>query len=253
METKPAPLPLLLLQSFVNTVESDSATDLLREPATAHPWLRESGLLPEGVELSRADLRRLREIREALRSLLEHNAGHGAPTPSELRVLRSVATGAVIRLHIGSDIPGTSDGDGHADGGGEGDGHGHSGDGEGDGHGHSGDGEGDGHGHSGDGEGYGNLDGNGDAYGEGGGAGAGVVQAGPESPDPVLAAGLRLLLIVRDSQRDDTWPRLKACRNPECRWAFYDRSHSQQGRWCDMSVCGNRIKNRALRARQRGG
>ena len=58
------------------------------------------------------------------------------------------------------------------------------------------------------------------------------------------------LLIVRDAQRDHTWARLKACSNPKCRWAYYDRSHSQQGKWCDMAVCGNRAKNRALRARR---
>ena len=60
----------------------------------------------------------------------------------------------------------------------------------------------------------------------------------------------RILLIIRDAQRDGTWTRLKACRNPECRWAFYDRSHSQRGTWCDMAVCGNRIKNRRLRQRR---
>ncbi|HLQ53765.1 MAG TPA: CGNR zinc finger domain-containing protein [Streptosporangiaceae bacterium] len=46
-------------------------------------------------------------------------------------------------------------------------------------------------------------------------------------------------------------PRLKACRNPDCRWAFYDRTQSRAGAWCDMATCGNRIKNRRLRQRQR--
>lgn len=60
-----------------------------------------------------------------------------------------------------------------------------------------------------------------------------------------------LLLIIRAAQEDGTWKRLKACANPECRWAFYDRSRNQQGNWCDMAVCGNRLKNRNLRARRR--
>jgi predicted RNA-binding Zn ribbon-like protein len=60
-----------------------------------------------------------------------------------------------------------------------------------------------------------------------------------------------LLLAIRDAQHDGTWPRLKACGNPDCRWAFYDRSHSQVGAWCNMASCGNRIKNRRLRQRQR--
>ena len=63
----------------------------------------------------------------------------------------------------------------------------------------------------------------------------------------------RLLLAVRDAQLLGTWPRLKACRNPQCRWAFYDRSGSQQGAWCEMRVCGNRAKNRRFRQRAKPG
>ena len=60
-----------------------------------------------------------------------------------------------------------------------------------------------------------------------------------------------LLLVIREAQEDDTWSRLKVCANDECRWAFYDRSRNQQGSWCSMAVCGNRLKNRQLRARRR--
>ena len=60
-----------------------------------------------------------------------------------------------------------------------------------------------------------------------------------------------LLLIIRAAQQDGTWNRLKACANPDCAWAFYDRSRNQQGSWCEMAVCGNRLKNRQFRARQR--
>ena len=68
-----------------------------------------------------------------------------------------------------------------------------------------------------------------------------------------LADGLvRLLLIIRDAQHDGTWSRLKTCGNAECAWAFYDRSHSRRGAWCDMASCGNLIKNRNLRARRTG-
>ncbi len=81
---------------------------------------------------------------------------------------------------------------------------------------------------------------------------AGRVDLEPE-PDGGLAAGLlRLLVIMRDAQRDGTWPRLKVCANTECAWAFYDRSHSRRGAWCDMASCGNLIKNRNLRARRGG-
>ena len=59
-----------------------------------------------------------------------------------------------------------------------------------------------------------------------------------------------MLLAIRDAQSNGTWQRLKACGNPDCQWAFYDRSHSRAGAWCDMATCGNRIKNRKLRQRQ---
>jgi len=60
-----------------------------------------------------------------------------------------------------------------------------------------------------------------------------------------------LLLVIRGAQLDGTWPRLKMCGNPDCRWIFYDRSRNQQGSWCNMASCGNRMKNRQLRARRR--
>lgn len=72
-----------------------------------------------------------------------------------------------------------------------------------------------------------------------------------DSADPLEAITMRMLLIVRDAQHDGTWSRLKVCSNADCRWAYYDRSHAQQGKWCDMSGCGNRLKNRALRQRRR--
>jgi predicted RNA-binding Zn ribbon-like protein len=71
------------------------------------------------------------------------------------------------------------------------------------------------------------------------------------SPANSVAGGLlALLLIIRDAQADGSWERLKLCGNPDCRWAFYDRSHSRRGAWCDMASCGNRLKNRNLRARR---
>jgi predicted RNA-binding Zn ribbon-like protein len=67
-----------------------------------------------------------------------------------------------------------------------------------------------------------------------------------------LAGGLTgLLLIVRDAQQEGTWQRLKICGNPGCRWAFYDRSPTRRGIWCDMATCGNMIKNRNFRARRK--
>jgi predicted RNA-binding Zn ribbon-like protein len=73
----------------------------------------------------------------------------------------------------------------------------------------------------------------------------------PVPPARTLADGLlALLIIIRDAQADGRWDRLKLCGNPDCRWAFYDRSHGRRGAWCDMASCGNRLKNRNLRARR---
>ncbi len=36
--------------------------------------------------------------------------------------------------------------------------------------------------------------------------------------------------------------RLRTCGNPLCRWLFVDRSRNRSRRWCEMAVCGNRVK-----------
>jgi predicted RNA-binding Zn ribbon-like protein len=179
IETKPAPMPLLLVQSFVNTWEGDTGIDLLADRASAESWLREAGLLQGSLgEEQRVGTQRMRE---AIRALLVHKAGGPAPDASDLHVLSSVAAGCSLRPLIASD---------------------------------------------------------------------GTIELAPaERPDgsPHLA---RLLLIIHDAQREGTWARLKACRNADCRWAYFDRSHAGRGAWCDMAVCGNRIKNRNLRSRR---
>ena len=173
-ETKPAPMPLLVVQSFVNTWEADSGVDLLADPPAASQWLGEAGLLaPNAPDV---DMALVREVRESIRALLVHN---GRADASEPGALHALAERCRFRAGVLTD---------------------------------------------------------------------GTVELRPEPGGaPALAA---LLLIIRDAQRDGTWGRLKACRNPDCRWAFYDRSHAGRGAWCDMAVCGNRIKNRNLRSRR---
>ena len=178
-EVKPAPLPLLLVQSFVNTWEGDSGADLLADTSAARPWLVDTGLLTGTAALDATALATARDVRESIRALLVHNAGGPAPTASELAPLQQV--GRADRLAF------TVRPDGHAE-----------------------------------------LE---------------VMSHGPLK----LAT---LLLIIRDAQQQGTWARLKACANGECHWAFYDRSHAGRGTWCDMAVCGNRVKNRALRLRK---
>lgn len=45
------------------------------------------------------------------------------------------------------------------------------------------------------------------------------------------------------------WGRVKVCASTECQWAFLDGSRNRSRRWCSMSGCGNRAKNRGLRDR----
>ena len=50
---------------------------------------------------------------------------------------------------------------------------------------------------------------------------------------------------------DGSWSRVKACQNDTCRWLFIDQSRNRSRQWCDMAICGSRMKSRAYRARQR--
>ena len=43
--------------------------------------------------------------------------------------------------------------------------------------------------------------------------------------------------------------RIKICRNPHCRWVFYDQSKAQSRCWCDDKLCGNRERVRRARLR----
>jgi predicted RNA-binding Zn ribbon-like protein len=80
----------------------------------------------------------------------------------------------------------------------------------------------------------------------------GAVRLAPVG-DSLRARLVALLVIVSDAQRDGTWAHLLACANDDCQWAFYDRSRNHGGTWCDMATCGNKLKNRDFRARQRVG
>ncbi|MFE6055301.1 CGNR zinc finger domain-containing protein [Kitasatospora sp. NPDC056446] len=56
-----------------------------------------------------------------------------------------------------------------------------------------------------------------------------------------------------EGQRADTRRRLKTCRNPRCKVAFFDRSRNNSGVWHDVKTCGNTANLRAYRARRRAG
>lgn len=62
----------------------------------------------------------------------------------------------------------------------------------------------------------------------------------------------RLLLALERVQSQGAWPRLKACTDERCQWAFYDTTRNGSRTWCSMDVCGNRAKTRRYRSRRGG-
>lgn len=44
---------------------------------------------------------------------------------------------------------------------------------------------------------------------------------------------------------------LRQCGNAECRWLFVDTSKNHTRRWCNMKICGNRMKARRFKAQHR--
>jgi predicted RNA-binding Zn ribbon-like protein len=69
----------------------------------------------------------------------------------------------------------------------------------------------------------------------------------PEDKGPIAS----LLAIVYESQLLGTWARLRACRKPSCRFAYYDYTRNASRAWCSMATGGNQAKAKRRRERQR--
>jgi predicted RNA-binding Zn ribbon-like protein len=74
-EGKPAPMPLLLVQAFLNTRYLEGNSDLLSDPETARPWLVDTQLLPRSAKVTAAELDVARSTRESIRRLLGFQRG----------------------------------------------------------------------------------------------------------------------------------------------------------------------------------
>ena len=178
-EDKPAPMPLLRVQAFVNTLDVDQGTDVMREPDGASAWLAQAGLLAPSVKLGGEDLELARDVRDAIRALLRSNGGEGeraamscARCASSPKVTRPPSTWSrSVRLARRRRQ-----------------------------------------------------------------RARGRRSARPPADDPRRASRRHVVTT-------------QVCANPECEWAFYDRSRNRQGAWCTMASCGNRLKNRRFRAR----
>jgi predicted RNA-binding Zn ribbon-like protein len=72
------------------------------------------------------------------------------------------------------------------------------------------------------------------------------------SRDDALAGLSVVVAELYNGSNNGTLDRLKMCAAEECRRVFYDRSKPATRRWCMSTLCGNRMKTRTYRARQRG-
>lgn len=75
---------------------------------------------------------------------------------------------------------------------------------------------------------------------------AGELRAVDGGWDRFIADRLPALIAARTSA-----DRLRLCANPECRWALWDTTKGGTRVWCDSRTCGNKMKVRAFRARER--
>jgi predicted RNA-binding Zn ribbon-like protein len=69
--------------------------------------------------------------------------------------------------------------------------------------------------------------------------------------EDALAGLSSVIAELYDGSRNGTLDRLKMCASDECRRVFFDRSKPATRRWCMSSLCGNRMKTRSYRERQR--
>jgi predicted RNA-binding Zn ribbon-like protein len=100
-ETKPAPMPLLLVQSFVNTWDGDHGSDLLLDPAAARDWMTAAGLWNAGRAPEPTELDPARRVRESIRAMLVANGGGPQPAPADLHAIQAAAQAARPTLQVG--------------------------------------------------------------------------------------------------------------------------------------------------------
>ncbi len=171
-----APAELEPIRTFINSVSPEECPDPLAGPDDLEGWCAQSGCrgTPAG------EFSRLRAFREALRGVLEANAGM-RETSLAWTSLEPFAQRASYGMRIDA-------------------------------------------------------------------TGPPALEPAGQGAERTIAA---LLAIVYDAMRRGTWSRLKACRKPSCRRAYYDRSKNGSGAWCSMAICGNRMKAKRRRQKSR--
>lgn len=62
----------------------------------------------------------------------------------------------------------------------------------------------------------------------------------------IVQSGIELL-------RSDERHLIRSCDGVDCAWVFLDHTRNHSRRWCDMKMCGNRVKARRYYARHKKG
>jgi predicted RNA-binding Zn ribbon-like protein len=74
-------------------------------------------------------------------------------------------------------------------------------------------------------------------------------------PDGAVTAEFPLWILalkVAEFLTSDAMSMMRSCGSADCQWLFVDASKNHTRRWCDMKLCGNRMKARRFKAQQRG-
>lgn len=175
------PSDLWLLQSFLDSIDVETADDDLGSLPRFRRWLSAHDRRVTAKAATAADLELARELRRDLRSVLEAHAAGTPVAAADAAALDQLARR--VPLAVGFAVDGTP-----------------------------------------------------------------VLRPGAAGTAGVLG---EVLAAAVTAAIDGRWARLRLCANDECAVVFYDQSRNASRRWCDMGVCGNRMKLRAYRARHR--
>jgi hypothetical protein len=216
----PAPGALGLVQDLLNTAPAARKPDLLADVASARAWVSEAtapwseatGQPGPEVVLDAGDLRELRALRDDLREVTARADLGEVTARADLGEVTALADGAAAAARPVGPAAAAA----------------------------------------------------GPAAPEGGPAapvlhtGAAVLELGSDGsvrlrPEQAGRQALVTLVLAAlyEGQHTGTSHRLKTCRNPRCRVAFYDRSRNASGVWHSVRSCGNAINLRAHRERRR--
>jgi predicted RNA-binding Zn ribbon-like protein len=75
----------------------------------------------------------------------------------------------------------------------------------------------------------------------------------PVTPSTEHRVAVDMIAALHAAARDGRLARLRLCQRPDCGWCYYDASKNRSARWCSSDPCGDVMKTRAYRERNRAG